>query len=387
VGGLRVGLGRPRQVRESIGHQWFPGIARFPNGDLMLTAILTADTHDNLVNAYCVSTSTDDGATWSPFYDVAGWGGGPIPRVVQADGSLAGPDFYLYPDPPGQARTFFGHFERFADGGRRFQREAFGLRVDGLPRDVKIHGDGGKWSKHWPANFIFYGSYVEVDGEILTCTHLVYEGETRYTQVALASPDRGKTWQYRSTAAPSETAPDGKEGPNESCVIELADGDLMCVMRVGRTVAGPEMLGPHAPMARVYSGDGGRTWSMPDRLPLPGVAPCLRRLSNGVLAISTGRPGLFLWLSEDPRGERWQAIDVLAHHNEVMGPEHQIRPAREGEDPGHPDQTTAYTEFVEIAPNRLLLTYDRVPYGWKPVPTDTDERNRLYVMEIEVDRG
>lgn len=100
--------------------------------------------------------------------------------------------------------------------------------------------------------------------------------------------------------------------------------------------------------------------------------------------LSTGRPGLDLWFSTDPRGEQWQSIDLLAHHNASLGPEHQIRRGGGERHKELPDQTTAYTEFVEIAPGRVLLTYDRVPFGWEPVPIDSEERNRIYVIEVDV---
>lgn len=383
VGELRVTLGAPRQVRESVGYCWFPNIARFPSGELMVTAILSADATENLFDAYSVTHSSDGGQTWSWFYDVAGWGGGCIARIPQPDGSIAGPDFYIYPDPPGQARSFAGHFDHFEDGARRFVRDAFGLRVEGLPRDVKIHGDGGKWSKHWPANLVFFGNYVDVGDEVLTTTHLVYAGETRYSQIALASADRGKTWRYRSTVAASDVAPDGREGPNESSVVRLETGELMCVMRVGRI--GEDGRNAYAPLARAYSRDDGRTWSEIDRLPAAGVAPCLRRLSNGVLALTTGRPGIALWLSDDPRGTQWRSLDLLEHHNALLSDaHHQIRPARGHNLPDDPDQTTAYTDFVETAPGRLLMTYDRIPYGWRGTPIDSADRSRIYVMEIDV---
>ena len=53
---------------------------------------------------------------------------------------------------------------------------------------------------------------------------------------------------------------------------------------------------------------------------------------------------------------------------------------------GARDQTTAYTELVEIEPNRLLMAYDRTPFGWQPVPVDSDERGRVFVMPIDVER-
>ena len=181
--------------------------------------------------------------------------------------------------------------------------------------------------------------------------------------------------------ATSPQPPGRRQRPDESSFLQLEDGDLMCVMRVG---GGKDQL-----LARTYSSDGGKTWSVPDRLPAYSVAPCLRLIENGTLAISTGRPGIYLWLSTDSRGETWQEIDVVAHHNAMMtDPKHTIMPERSGDrEKRHSyDQTTAYTVMVEIAPNRLLLVYDRIPFGWKGVPTDSEERNRIYVLPIEVER-
>ena len=129
------------------------------------------------------------------------------------------------------------------------------------------------------------------------------------------------------------------------------------------------------PLRRSYSADGGRTWSPPDLLPAVSVEPSLKRLQNGVLALSTGRPGISLWLSTDERGAHWQSIDILAHHNQ-WAPDagYTITPA----------QTTAYTEIIEVAPNRLLLAYDRTPFGWQPTPADSGERNRIFLLPIEV---
>ena len=73
-----------------------------------------------------------------------------------------------------------------------------------------------------------------------------------------------------------------------------------------------------------------------------------------------------------------------------------------------PQQTTSCTSIVEVASNRRLMVYDRVPYGWMPVPTDGEvrsrimarypavtlpagsmtprERQRIYVLELTIER-
>ena len=46
-------------------------------------------------------------------------------------------------------------------------------------------------------------------------------------------------------------------------------------------------------------------------------------------------------------------------------------------------QTSSYTEMVEIAPNRILLVYDR---SAKPKPENNGDLSRIFVVPIEVDR-
>ncbi|MBI3941472.1 MAG: hypothetical protein HY326_00535, partial [Chloroflexi bacterium] len=68
-----------------------------------------------------------------------------------------------------------------------------------------------------------------------------------------------------------------------------------------------------------------------------------------------------------------------------------------------------YTALLEVAPNRLFMVYDRMPYGWMPVPTDAEirsrmltyypdrtftpgtfiprERSRIYLLELEIERA
>jgi hypothetical protein len=323
-----------------------------------------------------VFLSADGGKTWGFSYQVAQ---GPSVKIVRADGAIVGPTFHLFPDPPGQWRNFEGHFLRFDQGGRRHVMEPWAVRVEGLPRDVSPSRHEGKWSRRWMAQIYLDSDPVEIDGRILTTAYVTYQGESRYALVALISEDGGRNWQYLSTVGGPDSVSGAREGPDEATLVQLADGDVMCVMRVG---SGKEQL-----LGRAYSSDGGRTWSAIDRLPAFSVEPSMRRLQNGVIALSTGRPGIYVWLSADARGKSWESVDVVAHHNEVMGEGHQIRPRMPGVSASDaPDQTTAYTELVEVSPNQLLLVYDRTPFGWKPVPADSDERSRIYVLPIEVER-
>ena len=375
--GVRVTLGTPRQVTEGVGFCWFPSLAKFPSGELLLTHGLVADAEGNLLTGQAVFISSDDGETWDTSYQTAN---GANIKIIRSDGTIAGPTFHLFPDPPGQWRNFKGHYVRYEAAGQRYVLDPWAVRVEGLPRDVKPSQHEGQWSRQWMARIYFDGDAVEVDGRIITTAYVTYQGEEHYGVVALASEDEGRTWHYLSTVAGPEVAPESREGPDEASMVQLADGDLMCVIRVG---SGTDQL-----LARAYSSDGGKSWSEVDRIPAFSVEPSLRRLENGVLTLSTGRPGIYLWLSTDPRGDSWESVDVIAHHNSVLEESHHIHPRIEGiSPPDTPDQTTAYTELVEVSSNRLLLVYDRIPFSWKGVPIDSEERSRIYVLPIEVQRA
>ncbi len=128
---------------------------------------------------------------------------------------------------------------------------------------------------------------------------------------------------------------------------------------------------------RAYSSDGGRTWTSSEPIPAYSVEPSMLRIANGTIVFSTGRPGVWLWLSSDARGRNWQSIDIMEHHN-GWAPDATYRVGSWGE--GR-TQTSAYTEMVEVAANRLLLVYDR---GAKPSPSHPHDLTRIFVLPIEV---
>ncbi|MBI2190669.1 MAG: exo-alpha-sialidase [Planctomycetes bacterium] len=373
--GLRVVLGQPQVVTEGVGFCWFGGIWQFPTGPLAVLHERQPDSNDNLLSGSRVILSSDSGRTWDFGYDIVQRG----TMVPCADGSLAGPAGGLLPMPGAGYRSFCADYVRFEAGGHRYVREPLAARVEGLPRSVKPHRLEGTLGRQWPAQI--YGTIQErvVGREALALCYATFEGDRLYSTVLFTSRDEGRSWQYRSIVAGPEAWPEMPEGPCEGTLVELAHGGLMAVMRIGS--------GLRHRLIRAYSGDEGRTWSAADPLPAWSVSPCLRRMRNGVLALSTGRPGIHLWLSADERGVAWQSVDILAHHNAVMKPCHAIRRGKgEGWEPDDPAQTTAYTMMVEVSPNHLLLEYDRIPFGWRPVPTDSTERSRLYVLPIEVER-
>ena len=377
---LQVTLGEPITVAEGVGHCWFPQITRFATGELLTSVSLVADAADLAVGAQDIYISDDKGRTWENRYTVAE--AMTSVKIPRPNGDILMVPGNVYPDPPGQWRTFSCDYVLYRQGGKQIVIEDRGIRVQGVPRDVAAVPEERVYPgavNHGACTFD--GDAVEIGGRLLTTMHLRFDRDELLSTAVFASEDEGHTWTYLSTVAGPEAVPDSS-GPCEPGLVQLETGELMCVMRLG-------WEGKGWPLARAYSADGGQTWSPVDRIPAFSVEPSLRRLTNGTLVITSGRPGLYMWLSTDPRGESWQQIDLLAHHNDwAPGPEYVMR-SQEWLDSDtllNQEQTTSYTELVEVESNELLMVYDRTPFGWNPVPRDSAERSRVFVLPISVKR-
>jgi hypothetical protein len=368
--GLRVHLGEPQPVTHSVSHGWFPGLARFTTGELLLTYSLTADTNENVLDISGVMFSNDQGQSWSQRYDLVPEHQ-PMIYLPRADGSLFALPAYLFADAPEDKHHFHGAAMRFEQGGRRIVFEPSAVRLVDWPFPVDILPNPYRANYH-RVNFCFDGDALQIGGRLLATLYGTAAGDALMRVVVASSSDEGYTWRYLATIAGPEAAPTVAprgHGPAEPALIQLENGDLLCVMRMGS--------GAPFPLRRSYSSDEGHTWSAPEVIPPYSVEPSMRRLANGVIVLSTGRPGIYLWFSTDGRGATWQALDLLAHHNH-WAPDATYRIM--------PTQTTAYTELIEVAPNHLLLAYDRAPFGWKPTPANSGERNRIFLLPIEVER-
>ena len=131
-----------------------------------------------------------------------------------------------------------------------------------------------------------------------------------FTAASWRSGDRGRTWllQGRIPYAPDEQADQKasqRDGFTEPAFTRLRDGSLYCVLR---TTDG----NGSGPMYRTRSTDSGRTWSKPAVIAPNGVMPRLLRLGNGMLVLSSGRPGVQLRVSKNGLGDDWsEPVDVL----------------------------------------------------------------------------
>ena len=130
-------------------------------------------------------------------------------------------------------------------------------------------------------------------------------------------------------------------------------------------------------MVNAWSSDDGRTWTRARSTGYKGVAPRVRRLSNGVLACTYGRPGpVSIMFSLEGTGMKWSNV------TEIFGGQDTYKRGREMR------KSTRYADFVELQPGKLLIAYDSVPYGWDAIPdSDRSSRNAILGTFLDVRRN
>lgn len=392
--GLQVSLGRPVEVTAQIAwhlrwprhNVWSfvnltPIMARFPDGNLIVTYTLDPDTQANPVFVSGFQISKDGGKDWGRRYSLI-MQHIPMIFIPQPDDSLMALPSELMGQTRGDDRNFHGPLYRFEQGGKRLVVELDGVHVVDWPWPVAII-PGTQPRLNWHYAFIFTGSCMKIDGQLVATVYWRKKGQSLYNLALAASEDGGHTWHYYSTVAtPDDVLPrsewdrvKGFEGADESSIVRLADGKLMAVFRVGS--------GIRWKLRRAYSADNGRTWSKPKPIPAYSVEPEMVRTANGVVVLATGRPGIHLWFSTGGRGRIWQDVNIVSYHNKwAPNAKYRISPLN----PNRPEamwQTSSYTGLVQVAPNRLLLVYDRCP---EEAPAGPEDLSRVFVMPITVKR-
>lgn len=254
-------------VANKGGWQWMgiPAIERAANGRLWCSFFSGGPKEPDPANCILLSTSSDDGATWS------------APQViVDVPGSTRAYDPALWHDPSGRLWLFYN----LADLVTR-DFSVWAMTTDESndaaprwtpPRKIEIEA---------PFAFRLNKPTVLTTGEwVLPVTWARsapagwFPMSDQLQGVAL-SPDCGRTWTLHG----------GVESPAwslENMIVERSDGRLWMLIRAGGGV-----------IWESYSTDGGRTWSAgaPTNLVNPGVRFFIRRLASGrVLLINTFDP-------------------------------------------------------------------------------------------------
>ena len=366
---MTVSVGKTIEITSSKRYCWYPTIHRFSTGEILVTIRMSPDeVHpEGEFSAYCLSR--DGGQTWSQRYTMgagcnvdAAYTQEPPPdgTLMSLGAGYGAPVSY----PPGQTQEFHVAVTNFSRGGMEstLMRDAvLRLRAPVRLEPMMLFDLGARdASKLETAPEVTpWGAIIDgLNGDLLTTVYCSAEKDGRQQLLLVRSKDRGKTWdEYGMIAglAVSDKPASwmGNEGPNEAAIVRLADHRLFAIFRTGAD----------AFIGQSWSSDDGKTWTQPAPSALKGVAPHLRRLSNGIVVCTTGRPGpVTIFFDGDGRGERWD------HATEVFR-----------------GKSTCYSDVIEVEPGRLLVVYDSVPYGPHQIPySDKNARNTIYGTFVEI---
>ena len=260
---------------------------------------------------------------------------------------------------------------RSTDNWKTFQKEE--AVVDIPNASYTVTGGGGRVD-----GFLFHHGLVQLqDGTLVGSMYGNYEGDTelclgyptelnqrKYRTIVVFSKDKGKTWGDHVLVAydrmlgrgiPTDHEMVGKsipasragvpmavpaitsEGFRESDLSVAPNGDLICIMRSGGR--NPKMgvkLFP-TPLYCSRSGDGGRTWTLPEQIADRGISPSIVTLENGIMVCVYSRPGYWLIFSDD-NGKTWRGAFQFSQGN-----------------------ATGYIE--ETAPNTIQVYYEAEEEG------------------------
>jgi hypothetical protein len=352
-GGLTVTVSEPVLVARSHGYLWFPTLAK--TADDRLLAIMNDYADAATATPTCQAAwSEDGGLTWSK----------PAPArygdtsILRAAGDLLLLPYYLHP----AGKDLLGPSEVIAKGAREIRLQDDAVHVTGWPRALSLRD-----AKLGIGGFVFNGQAVGLkDGGYLATLYGRFEGDETYSLVGAESRD-GLRWAVRSVIADVSCGFKGS-GPSESALCRLKDGRLMCVFRNDGNLE----------YGQTWSRDDGRTWDRPVLMPnIRSVQPSLVVLEDGMVVLSGGRPGVFVWINPDGSGQSWHPIDLVANHNATRTADPIVNPAAGG-------NTSSYTEVVSLGGGELRVIYDRLPYRWHAIPNESRENNSVWVVRLRV---
>ena len=317
---IEVTVGEPFTISSSPSYYNFPTLKQISAKELFVAIWASPDANMEDESVVVAGVWTHDGGrTWDKPVVLKGAQSGAHSWVRRKDGTCVWLSYFLRPLGEKVLAYNVGHSK---DG--RTYTWAVGRAT--LPEPIKW--DAGPYTP-----IQFSRTVLEMDdGSLLATMYGFFAADyPRFRCMLVRSTDDGLTWEYYSTIAFSPDAPG--EGFDEPVVVRTSDGELLCVMRVGGL-----------PMWSCRSKDDGRTWSQPRKLPeyATSVFPDAVLMSNGVLAVSFGRPGCHIMFSVDGKGRRWTSRTTI----------------HEG------TNTDAYTAIREAAPGRLLYVYhEATPEG------------------------
>jgi len=360
----------PVEVGRAEGHFWFSSMHPLQGQDVrgaealraLVCGVVLSDDKPQGKWPAALCLSRDGGASWRRVRDIECYYG-PISTLLGPRKILLMP-YETWPVSPEDKRNAVadGAVLTLGDDGVLATEQA-PVKFCNFPRDLADYHIG-------EVCLFASGNILPLnDGRLFATVYGKFAGDTKYSVWSVTSDDRGFTWRFQATVANGQELTDAVEGPNESNTARLAmtggaealrAPGLVCVYRTGSG----------ADYCKSYSRDEGATWTAPERMDgVFSVEPQLLRLANGVLLLSGGRQGLFVWVCADGEGKKWERVNLAEHHNRHVQDKALHYADAFCEAKGvDPPQSTSYTGMAAVGPNEVLLCYDRLGNGSEGAP-------------------
>ena len=386
-GPLNVTLGEPIVVTTSPpaekrwGYYQFPRIWRDLDGTIMVGVNVRPDDARWLEQPDAPFESRDGGQTWSPLQNTVRQ-----PHLTLSNGDQLHREAAMFrleditlPAPVGVFVNNYGlkyPLYRWPDINATLAADCFRIfyRKNGSAqwqrRPATVDDPGVLCTSINTGVFVPFGNgccefHEAPDGGLI---HLGYrvrlqdDGEPdRYTGPwLLRSTDGGKIWRYHGSIRyrpdpDADSKAEDRLGFTEPTML-LDERRAICVMRTTDGLG----LGP---MYQSHSNDMGRSWSKPRVIAEYGVRPRLLRLENGVMVLSSGRPGVQLHFSTD-EGRTWSESTSILN----------------GDRSAITDDSCGYTDLLATGPDRCLITYSH----FKHLDREGQQRKAILVQEVIV---
>ncbi len=372
--GSLVEIGAPVGVDSAEGHFWFPTLHHIEGEEFLCGMSVAPDVaQGKWPGVLCLSR--DRGASWTRVREIPSYR---HQTVGIAPRRLLLLPYELWPLSPGERRNLKADGTILTcgqDGVVSPQPTA--VRFLDFPKDLADYHEGELF-------LLTNGNILQLnDGRLFTTVYGKFAEDEDLTLriFTVVSEDRGFTWRYLSTVAgPGDVQETQKKPrPSESDTVRLRDGRLMCVYRVGSSLE----------YRKSYSADEGVTWTKPERMDgVWSVEPQVVRLENGLILLSGGRPGLFLWVCADGEGGAWERINLGEHHNALLSDMdlHFSIAFCEAKGSFDPYQSTSYTDMVPVGPEEVLICYDRLANGWNGAPGPWGEKDAVFCLRVRASR-
>jgi len=309
-----------------------PQLYKLPCNDLLITY---QDEGDLILTTTKMFRSKDNGKTWEK-QDCPLPEGFGILDIGEDVVRLYDYNTFLVKDS--YPKKFLYWYCTSYDGGRTFgEREIGTIELDDRPNTLKGIGDKSS-GVFYPKNISNYRSLFEAagwteeewpliekdcatphfktaiklnDGSFLNVNQYYPQTKGLCSLFAARSLDGGINWRFVSNVNTKQSTA-RYEGYTEGSLALLDDGRIYCVFRNG---------GGGCPIYQAWSKDCGNNWSLEEPIDtrVRGIWPKLTLLSDGALAMSNGRPGIYLMFDPTATGENWEIADRIdIYENEKL---------------------------------------------------------------------